>query len=252
MTENITPPKTNVPVLVGSKVLPLVPKNMDEQKRMSAMIALSGIAPKSYQGGTDEERTAKICTAIQMGAEIGLYPLQALQSIAVVNGMPTLWGDAMLSVVRSSGLMVYFKEYIEGTWGQDDCAAVCIVQRVGDTEEERTEERFTILDAKTAGLWVKGGVWKTHPKRMLKYKARAFALRDKFPDALNGMHMAEEITEEKMKNTTPAQEPTETPFDRFKPKDVTPAPAPDPVEPEEPESTPDVQPVEGENHVQQL
>ncbi len=241
MSENTTPPKTTVPVLVGSKVLPLVPKNLDEQKRMSAMIALSGMAPKSYQGGTIEERTAKICTAIQMGAEIGLYPLQALQSIAVVNGTPTLWGDAMLSVVRSSGLMVYFKEYIEGEWGQDSCAAVCVVRRVGESEEETTEERFTIADAKTAGLWGKGGTWKTHPKRMLKYKARAFALRDKFSDAINGMHMKEEIQPEEMKNITPPQEPTVTPFDRFKGGDDLSPPedgTPPPVAPQETEVTP--------------
>ena len=110
------------------------------------------------------------------------------------------------------------------------------MRRVGESEEETTEERFTIADAKTAGLWSKGGTWKTHPKRMLKYKARAFALRDKFPDALNGMHMKEEIQPEEMKNITPMQEPRATPFDRFKDGDsLTPPPE---VTPPKPEVTP--------------
>ncbi len=47
-------------------------------------------------------------------------------------------------------------------------------------------------DAKKAGLWGKAGPWSQYPKRMLQMRARSFALRDKFADALSGLIMAEE------------------------------------------------------------
>jgi hypothetical protein len=45
-----------------------------------------------------------------------------------------------------------------------------------------------------AGLWTKT-VWASYPKRMLKYRARAYALRDIFPDVLEGLYLKEEIEE---------------------------------------------------------
>ncbi|MFZ8927531.1 MAG: hypothetical protein ACO3CU_12320, partial [Candidatus Nanopelagicales bacterium] len=47
---------------------------------------------------------------VRVGREIGLGTLQALQSIAVINGRPSVWGDAMLALVRGSGLCVYMHE----------------------------------------------------------------------------------------------------------------------------------------------
>ena len=39
----------------------------------------------------------------------------------------------------------------------------------------------------------KQGPWTQHPKRMRQMRARAFALRDVFPDVLCGMPVAEEL-----------------------------------------------------------
>ena len=47
-------------------------------------------------------------------------------------------------------------------------------------------------DAKRAGLYGKQGPWQQYPKRMLQMRARAWALRDVFPDVLRGVHVAEE------------------------------------------------------------
>ena len=64
-----------------------------------------------------------------------------------------------------------------------------------------------------AGLWGKQGPWKQYPKRMLQMRARGFAIRDAFPDALRGMYMAEEvqdITEKEVVGTHRSVEPAET------------------------------------------
>ena len=62
---------------------------------------------------------------MQWGAEIGLQPLQAMQNIAVINGRPSLWGDAVLALVRSSGLLEQFEET------QTEDMATCTVKRKG-------------------------------------------------------------------------------------------------------------------------
>ena len=169
---------------------PILPSNIDEAWRVAKAIALSGMLPKSYGHGTPEEMTAKAFTAMQLGAEVGLTPMQAIQSIAVVNGMPTIWGDAMKAVCIAQKDFEYMHETYEGVLPNDDYTAVCKVKRAGHDE---ITERFSVADAKTASLWKKQGPWTTHPKRMLKYKARSFALRDTFPDVLKGLKTTEEV-----------------------------------------------------------
>lgn len=127
--------------------------------------------------------------AIMHGLELGLSPLSALQRIAVINGRPTIWGDGALALVKASGLCEAIDEWIEGekpeTW-----VAVCNVIRRGDIVP--TERRFSVDDAKRAKLWGKSGPWSDYPKRMLQMRARAFALRDAFPDVLGGLYLTEE------------------------------------------------------------
>ena len=65
-------------------------------------------------------------------------------------------------------------------------------------------------DAKLAGLTTRSPVWKSYPKRMLQMRARGFALRDQFADALKGLSSAEEVRDydikKSSKNITPKEE----------------------------------------------
>jgi hypothetical protein len=67
--------------------------------------------------------------------------------------------------------------------------AVCVAKRKG---RKPVTARFSVEDAKRAGLWGKQGPWSAYPKRMMQMRARGFALRDAFPDVLKGMITAEE------------------------------------------------------------
>lgn len=157
----------------------LTPQTLDEAMQFAGVMAKSSIIPKDYQGNP-----GNILVAIQWGQEIGLSPLQAMQSIAVINGRPSIWGDAMLALVRGSGLLEYIKE--EPT--EEGCT--CTLKRRGDQFE--VARTFTPEDAKRAGLWGKPGPWQQHTKRMMQMRARAFALRDAFADVLRGVHIGEE------------------------------------------------------------
>ena len=160
--------------------------SLAEMREFAEIVVKSRLAPKGF------DTPESVLVALQMGAELGLSPMSALQNIAVINGRPCLYGDALLAVVRASGQLEVFEETMErGKSGDDESfCAVCKVQRKGYTV---TETRFTVADAKKAGLWGKTGPWSVYPKRMLQMRARSFALRDGFADHLKGMKAAEEI-----------------------------------------------------------
>ena len=158
----------------------LSPQTFEQAVKFSHMLADSDLVPKDFRG-----KPGNCLIAIQWGAEIGLKPLQALQNIAPINGRPSLWGDAMLALVRSSPLC---ESVVEGWY--ENGTAYCRVKRRGEVEQERT---FSDEDAQLAGLLNKAGPWTTSKKRMKQMRARAFALRDVFTDVLRGMPMAEEV-----------------------------------------------------------
>ena len=146
--------------------------------------------------------------------------MQALQSIAVVNGRPSIFGDAALAVVKASPVCEYVTEAIEGEGEQ--MAAICTAKRRGYPTP--TVVKFTVADAKKANLWGKTGPWTQYPKRMLQMRARGFALRDAFPDALRGMVTAEEAQDYPTTPATPEPVVVRPKFDE---------PAPAAQEPEE-------------------
>lgn len=156
----------------------LAPQNMSEALKLAGVLAKSDMVPKDFRG-----RPENCLVAIQWGYEVGLAPLQALQNIAVINGRPSIWGDAALALVRGSGLLQSIDESIA------DGVAICRIQRKGEQAVERT---FSIDDAKQANLWKKTGPWTQYPNRMLQMRARSWALRDVFPDVLKGVGIAEE------------------------------------------------------------
>jgi len=174
-------------ITTGNRGLQL--NSLEDMYRFGQYVVNSGLAPDSFK--TPEQ----VLVALQTGAEINLSPMQSLNSFVVIKGKPTLWGDAALALVKKSGLLRSFSEKVTGE-GEDMIAVVKSVRMDGEGEnavECAVDTTFTVADAKTAKLWGKAGPWTTHPKRMLKYKARAFNLRDNFPDVLFGMHLTEEM-----------------------------------------------------------
>lgn len=159
----------------------LQPTSFDEAMQFSKLIANSSLVPPAFKG-----KAADVLVAVQMGAELGLQPMQAIQNICVINGRPCVWGDAMLAIVKAHKQFEYLQEHIEND------VAYCKVKRKGEPEHI---QKFSIEDAKKANLWGKSGPWTQYPKRMLQMRARGFAIRDSFPDALRGINLVEEVTD---------------------------------------------------------
>ena len=146
------------------------------------LLGKAGMMPK----GASVEGAA---VAIIAGASLGLNPFQAVQGIAVINGRPAIWGDAMVALVRGSGLLEdELVEYIPDT---KNCQAIRVtVKRKGVASP--TVGMFSRPMAEKAGLWGKSGPWSQYPERMMLNRARAFAYRDAFADVLKGVRSAEE------------------------------------------------------------
>jgi hypothetical protein len=174
----IKPPRAAL--TTGNGVAAMVPNTIESAWRLSEVIAASGMAPKTY--GTDPN---KIMVGMLAGLEIGLTPFAALQSIAVINGNPSLWGDGALALIQASNLLEDMDETDDGH------TATCTMKRAGRaTAIVRT---FSMDDAKKAGLVGKAGPWTQYTRRMRQMRARSIAMRDGFADVLKGLRIAEEV-----------------------------------------------------------
>ena len=169
------------------------PTSFEQALKFCEYISKSELVPLPFRG-----KPADIFSAIQYGAEIGLGPMQSLRSIVVINGRPTLWGDTLLAKVQQHPDYEWHDES-EST----EVCGVCIIKRKG---APAFRSAFSIEDAKRAGLWGKAGPWTQYPARMLKLRARGFALRDKFADAIGTVPMTEEVLD-----ITPEAVPIELP-----------------------------------------
>ena len=156
------------------------PQSMNELMTLSETLSASDFVPVSMQGKPQD-----VAGAIMFGMEIGLKPMQALQNVAVINGRPSIYGDGMLAIVMGSDVFESIKE----TFDDKTMTAKCTATRKGETSNTQL---FSQDDAVNAGLWGKKGPWTQYPKRMLKFRARGFCLRDTFPDILSGIISTEE------------------------------------------------------------
>lgn len=160
----------------------LAPASLGDMIQVSEMLAKSGMVPAAYRGKPQD-----ILVCLMWGNEVGLAPIQALNGISVINGKPAMWGDAALALVRGHRDCTGIREWIDGEG--EARVAHCEVTRRGQVPEVRA---FAVKDAKKAGLWGKPGPWQQYPDRMLQMRARGFAIRDVFADALRGLVSAEE------------------------------------------------------------
>lgn len=167
---------------------------LEGRYRLAKAFIAGGMVPKGYR--TPEQ----VFAGLEYARELQLKPLVGLRNIAVINGSPSIWGDAPLALVRRSKQLEYIQEFLFDKDFEKICfankninaeayGAVCITKRKEDPEAKETW--FTMDDAKRAGLLGRDNVWKTYPRRMLQMRARSQNLKDNFSDCLMGIEIAE-------------------------------------------------------------
>lgn len=147
---------------------------LQERADYIARLAPSTILPTAYRGNA-----ANAFVAAETGAALGLEPLQALASIAVINGRATLSSDLMAAVIRRAGHTLRIVEN-----NSESVTATLI--RADDKKFE-----FTVTwdkeKAVKAGLWGQRGPWSQYPTQMLRARAITEVARQGASEALMGM-----------------------------------------------------------------
>lgn len=151
--------------------------------------------PVAYKGKPDQ-----VLACLAYGEEISLGPMQALQSIDVIQGKPTLKPEAMRALILGAGHSLV---RVEST---DESCTFRGKRRDNGDEETVT---FTIEQARRLGLTDKDN-WRKQPKAMLTARCTGEIARSLFPDVIRGAS----YTPEEMGDDTPHEdEPVHIPMD---------------------------------------
>ena len=173
----------------------MAPKDHTQVSRVAQQYLQSGALPDCFKN------TAQVITGMQLAAEKGQDPLSSLMNTAIIGGKFTYHSDKPLQMVIESGHLAGMKE----KQFDKDYNLICIENKNLDAKAEyatcwvkrdnniERECYFTMNMAKEAGLIPCNSLkpWAKYPKRMLQMRARSLALKDVFPDALEGVKIAE-------------------------------------------------------------
>jgi hypothetical protein len=158
--------------------------NLDQSTnlvRMAETLAPADLLPKHLR-----QRPADVFLTLQLGAELGLAPMQSIRSVHVIEGKPTMSADLMAALcMRDRSVCVYLRPVeLSAT------VATYETQRVGWPEPMRMS--FTWDDAQRAGLTGKDN-WKKYPGAMLKSRCLSAIVRAAYPDLMLGIYDPDEL-----------------------------------------------------------
>lgn len=151
---------------------------------------LAQIIVKSRMNGSIQTPEAAFMV-MALGSDMGLSVSQSLRGIQIIEGKACPTADCLVACVIRSGLAEYIIE-VETT----EDHSTWETRRKGEKTPRRST--FTIEDAKRALLTSRGkdpatNNWSKYPKRMLAARAKAFLVRDVYPDLALGLYIPDEI-----------------------------------------------------------
>ena len=152
---------------------------LQERADYIARLAPSTILPTAYRGNAPNA-----FVAAETGAALGLEPLQALASIAVINGRATLSSDLMAAVIRRAGHTLRIVE------NSPESVTATLIR--ADDKTFKFEVTWDKEKAVKAGLWGQRGPWSQYPTQMLRARAITEVARQGASETLMGMIYAPE------------------------------------------------------------
>lgn len=154
---------------------------LQPQSFAEARALASAIAGTPFAHGMNAEGAL---AAMVSGSELGLTAMQSLRAFSIIKGKPTLGADAMVAIVRASGLCESW-ETVEST---PQRCTISTRRKGSQRDQVRT---WTAEDAKRAKL--NGDAWGAYPAQMLRHRCATDLARDVYPDVLLGVYAPEEF-----------------------------------------------------------
>lgn len=165
--------------------------SIGEKIEWAKIIAPSNILPKAYR-----QQPANLLVAVEYADALNIPRINALTSIHIIEGTPSLSADLMVKLARDAGhrVRVQFKQG----------AARAVLIRSDDPEFEYVSEWDTGR-AQRAGLAGKGN-WKNYPEAMLMSRAKSEVVRMGASEVLSGsIYTPEEMGVAVQENGEPAK-----------------------------------------------
>lgn len=157
----------------------LNPQHWNVMKVMAETFYKSGALPAHINNAP------KLMMILQTGVEIGFKPMQAINSLYIVNGRIAMSAQAMLGKLLQS--------HVKLDWVQDSPTVAEV--KFSGLDRPTYTAKFTIEEAQKAGLVKQGGPWTTYPAAMLRARAISIGARVFCPDIISGSYTLDEVAE---------------------------------------------------------
>lgn len=219
-------PPAQVPSAGARAMLIEHAQNMETAHQLAKAMVRTQMVPKRFFGKADDA-----AAAILYGAELGLNPIQSLQRVVPIHGMPSLESRTMVGLLKAKGYKVRTVEQsetsvtVEGvapdgetassTWTIDRAILAGYVPIPSSPQSLRrpTVDGDWVTVTKTwdgkAKVSVLGNMkYITDPQTMLKAKAQAEVCRELAPEVLMGIsYTREELESEDQRQFSRDEQP---------------------------------------------
>lgn len=145
--------------------------DLDTAYRLAGNLAASNLLPQDLRG-----KPSDVLVILLYGQELGLAPMQAIQTIDVMKGRPSLRANLWVALARKAGHKVRVVE---------ETATSCTVKVTRHDDPEPHIVTYTLEDAKTAGL-LSNSNYAKNPKAMLYARAASTCCRRACPEVAMG------------------------------------------------------------------
>lgn len=163
-----------------SNEVALVQPDYESLWKLSQRVSNTPFVPSALRG-----KNEAVLACVLYGAELGLGPMQSLNSIHVIEGRTAMSPELMRAMVARHGHRIDVLE---------NSNTACEVEGTRADTGSTAKVRWTMEDAKMAGLAGKNN-WKTYPRAMLLARATSELCRIVFPDVIAGLsYTPEEIS----------------------------------------------------------
>jgi hypothetical protein len=161
---------------LGSEIIKTTAVVVKDTMSLSDVMQLGSIALASGNF-PDLRNNEQAIVRIMAGRELGLQPMTALRDLYVVEGKVAMSSGLIASMVRNHPKY----DYRITTMDNDMCELEFF-----EGEFPVGKSKFTIEDAKQAGIYRQGSGWTKYPRNMLFARALTNGARWYCPDAFDG------------------------------------------------------------------